>query len=313
MRRPTGPATVLLALSLLAASGCAVFDRRNTPLFNASEKHLLPRTQPARALSFPVTVPLSLAAVTVDLLVVHPAMELPRAYDETKDALWDLHWRDWKGAAFTEGAKVLPRVALTPVVFAGEWLGRSVVGAGGRGRPAPTRERETRDAALRRLRELAETRDRAGFLAAADNACIPYPHDGDCRKAECLKALDGGRFDLLAEKDCRWKEIAWRDDDPARLAGSIRTGDPAGRAAALSYLAGFLFPKDVLTKSPALLDELKGLAAGSDKALALQAIQLLGQCPASDGVVSILSGAASGADPVLAYHASKALKKLPKR
>jgi hypothetical protein len=102
-------------------------------------------------------------------------------------------------------------------------------------------------------------------------------------------------------------------DDPATLAAAIREGDGAGRAAVLDYMASPDFPRGLISESPAMLDAVGGLTVGADKALALQAVQLLARCPMSEGVCAILSGVASGADPVLAYHASKALERQPKR
>lgn len=313
MMRRAG-AKILLVLLLLssALSGCAWRNREHTPLFNACEKYLVPKTQPARGISFPVSVPVCLSAVTVDLLLVHPVMELPKAYDDTKDALWDLHWRDWKGDSFSTSALLPLRVAVTPVMFAGDWLGRSVVGSDGKGR-SPGKADSRRDDAAERLRGLAEKKNRAGFLAAADNVCPAFPDLPDCRKAECLRMFDGRQFDRMGDGRCGWQETAWRDEDIATLAATLRTGEPAERAAVLAYMAGWQFPKALLSASPALIDAVGGLTVGADKALALQAVQLLAQCPACEGVASILSGVASGADPVLAYHASKALKRLPKK
>jgi hypothetical protein len=298
----------LLALLAAAPPGCAWRNRAHTPLFNASEKYLVPKAQPARALSYPVTVPVSLAAVTLDLLLVHPVMELPKAYDDTKDLFWDLHWRDWKGEAFTMGSTLLPRVALTPVVFAGDWLGRSIVGSDGPGRHLAQRPDGPREAGEARLRDHAARRDRAGFLAAADNLCRVHPDLHDCRKAEAMRALDARQFDRLAEGRVSWAELAWGADDLPKLAAAIREGDGAQRAAVLNYMAGWQFPKATLSNSPALLDAVGGLTIGADKALALQAVQLLGQCPKSEGVAAVLSGVAAGGDPVLAFHAKKALK-----
>jgi hypothetical protein len=304
---------LLLAAALPASAGCAWRNREHTPLFNASEKYLVPREQPARALSYPVTVPVSLAAVTLDLLLVHPAMELPRAYDDTKDALWDIRWRDWREGAFTESAKLLPRVALTPAMFAGDWLARSIAGSDGPGRRPAGRADDRRGEAVRRLRAFESNRDRAGFLAAADNVCPSFPDLPECRKADGMRALDGRQFDRLSESRLGWKDVAWREDDLSILASAIRDGDGAGRAAVLAYMGGGRFPPGLLSGSPAMLDAVGGLTVGADKALALQAVQLLARCPPSEGVSSILAGVASGADPVLAYHASKALKRQEKR
>ncbi len=314
MRRRLGTlALLLLAASSLPISGCAWRNREHTPLFNASEKYLVPKSQPARAISYPVTVPVSLAAVTLDLLLIHPLMELPKAYDDTKDALWDLHWGDWKGSAFTASTTLLPRVALTPVVFAGDWLGRSIVGSDGPGRHTPAKADGPRDEAASRLRALEAKKDRTGFLAAADNLCPAVPDLQACRKAEGLRMLDARQFDRLAEMRLAWKDIAWRDDDVSILAAALRNGDGAERASVLAYMGGWQFPPALIATSPALLDAVGGLTVGADKALALQTVQLLAQCPPSDDVTSVLSGLASGADPVLAYHASKALKRPPKR
>ncbi len=303
---------LLLLASSLPHSGCAWRNREHTPLFNASEKYLVPKTQPARGISLPVTVPVSIVAVTLDLLLIHPAMELPHAYDDTKDALWDLQWGDWRGEQFTKAASLLPRVALTPVMFAGDWIGRSIVGSDGPSRARPAKDDTLRAGAVERFRVLEAKKDRAGFLAAADNLCPAWPELNACRKAGGMRALDARQFDRLAEGRFAWKEVAWQDDDVSILAAALRAGGGAKRASVLAYMGGGAFPRDLITTQPALLDSVGGFTVGADKALALQAVQLLGQCPLSEEVRSVLSGVASGADPVLAYHAAQALKRQPK-
>jgi len=114
----------IAALTLmLLLNGCAVFNPRNTPSLNWVDEHLLPEKQPKRGLVYPLVLPVGLVAVSIDALIVHPLQVVDDAAEDTDEVLWD-HF-DWDTEYVTECASLIPRAALTPPVFAIDFLGRS--------------------------------------------------------------------------------------------------------------------------------------------------------------------------------------------
>ena len=114
---------ILVSLQLLLCSGCAVFNRNNTPALNLVEEHLLPKEGAARVLSYPLIVPLGFAAATVDMVLLHPLSVAGDAWDDTSDVLWDR--LDWDNRFVTTTVLNAPRVAAVPVVFTADFLARS--------------------------------------------------------------------------------------------------------------------------------------------------------------------------------------------
>jgi|GEM_PF-968280 len=108
----------VLLTFLLLGSSCAFTNPKNTPLVNGAEKLLGGEEGDlSRWIALPIAVPLGL----LDTLVVHPAMVIDDAWDDTWDVLWD---KPIKGAAMRSYV-MIPRLALTPVVFSVDWLVRS--------------------------------------------------------------------------------------------------------------------------------------------------------------------------------------------
>lgn len=135
--------TVLIILNLFLCGGCAVFNRANTPALNFVDEHLVPANQTARALAYPVIVPLGLVAATADMFVIHPLSVAGDAWKDTNDLLWkDL---DWENRFVTTTVVNAPRVAAMPVIFTTDFLARSSFDISRRGGNVP-RIKEGRDA-----------------------------------------------------------------------------------------------------------------------------------------------------------------------
>lgn len=115
-------AVVLAGLALLA-SGCAWTERSNRPVWNAFEEHLVPTTSPAFELALPLTAPGGLAAILIDIGIAHPIQVLDDAGDDALD-LWDSI--EFEDRYYTEAGFLPFRAALTPVWFAGSFVGRSL-------------------------------------------------------------------------------------------------------------------------------------------------------------------------------------------
>jgi hypothetical protein len=117
-----GGRTTWLA-SLLLVSACAVSDERNRLTLNAMDAHLAPESTAARWAVAPVAFPAALLGLAADALVVHPATVFDDAWRDTDDWLWT---PDPSESRFRR-AMLLPLVVLaTPLVYAGDWLGRAV-------------------------------------------------------------------------------------------------------------------------------------------------------------------------------------------
>ena len=120
------PSLFLLAVTLLPPalfSGCACFNKDNVPTLNLVQKHLVPESTTGQVVASPVLFPIGLVALTLDIAIVHPAMVIPDAASDTKEALWD-HF-DWDKRYVTECAALPWRTFGTPVVFTGDFLGRA--------------------------------------------------------------------------------------------------------------------------------------------------------------------------------------------
>lgn len=115
--------SVLIGLNLLLCGGCAVFNRDNTPALNFVEQHLVPKDQTARAISFPVVVPVGLVAATADMFLLHPLSVAKDAWDDSNELLWKN--LDWDNRFVTTTVLNAPRVAAMPVVFITDLLARS--------------------------------------------------------------------------------------------------------------------------------------------------------------------------------------------
>jgi hypothetical protein len=122
---------ILVSLQLLCCGGCAVFNRNNTPALNYVEEHLLPKENPARAISYPLLVTLGFTAATLDLVLLHPLSVAGDAWHDTNDMLWKgLNWED---KYVTTTILNAPRAAAVPVVFTLDFLARSTFDISRRG------------------------------------------------------------------------------------------------------------------------------------------------------------------------------------
>jgi len=115
----------LRAFAILAAlglSGCAVFDEPNRPLLDLLDENVAPSSTAGRWLAAPVALPVAAVAVTVDAVVVRPATQIDDAWGDTVELLWE----PGDQTPFRR-VVVAPVMALaTPVVFASDWLVRSM-------------------------------------------------------------------------------------------------------------------------------------------------------------------------------------------
>ena len=114
---------VAMVGAVMLCTGCAVFNRDNTPVLNFVEDSLLPETNPARSIAYPLLLPVGLVAVTIDGVIIRPISVADDAVLDTKEDLWEDF--NWKERYVTECVLLIPRTAFTPIVLVGYFLGRS--------------------------------------------------------------------------------------------------------------------------------------------------------------------------------------------
>ena len=114
----------LLLAALMPLSGCAIFNRDNTPLLNWFEAKAIPKKNPAKTLAYPVLIPGGMLAVVIDGVIVHPIRSIDDTMHDTKDICWDE--LNWKTEYVTECAALPLRVIGTPVIAVGSFVLRSL-------------------------------------------------------------------------------------------------------------------------------------------------------------------------------------------
>ena len=105
----------------LFAACTAVRDHRHT--LDWLDATLTPTSPTARGLLLPVAIPVGCVGLLADVLLVNPVLAIDDAWGDTTDLLWT-----------SQEESVLRRVLFTPIaavatpfVFAGDWLGRSLL------------------------------------------------------------------------------------------------------------------------------------------------------------------------------------------
>ncbi|PJZ75797.1 hypothetical protein [Leptospira neocaledonica] len=123
MRRPRFylKSIAVFLIFVLGFSNCAVFNRNNTPLVIKVEENLVPEETGYKILAAPVYIPLGLVAVILDLIIVHPIIRIPDAFNDTVKLLWTP-----RDAGYVTRMGFLPiSTAMTPVVFILDLFARS--------------------------------------------------------------------------------------------------------------------------------------------------------------------------------------------
>lgn len=282
--------TIILAIFTVAIlNGCAIFNRDNTPALNFVEKHLVPAENPGRAISYPLTVPLGLVAVSLDMLLLHPASVADEAFDDTRKLLWDD--LDWNGKYTKTLLSLAPRTAFTPLAFSLDFLGRSCLDIDTKGMTSAgqvAREEQAKKA------EAVFIENRPEVLAAT----AAIKNDG-------VKGL------LTLET----KPVFMESTHFSRaLAGLIINGKSEERMEALFKL-GQLLQVGGASRAPdearaLLVAALSDCLTASDRALALKALQLLGGYRRSDNdAEAVLWQVSRGADRTLAVAAREILRR----
>lgn len=318
----------ICALALPLLSGCAVFNRDNTPTLNFVHDHLMPDTAPSKYLAMPLVLPAGLVAVVADMLIVHPITVADDAFYDTGVALWSS--MDWKNRYATESAVVVPRAVLSPVVFVACFLGRSCFdipphGAAKLKPPRRTGYSQTAADLIADARKAyGEGRfdDGLAMLAKAKEADSRCAGDTIDLQVACLARL---------HRDQEWMRLWTKDFAPTNAdllpdmaneaAGIMREGSPTDKMRLLVFLDRRRIP--ALTS--AVADVFPPFISGDDRALAMCCIISLGTWTSRsnrdalmkdppDGLgpkaLQLLESAARSDDPMIAAAARVYLDRL---
>lgn len=124
--------TLAMTLLALAAGGCAFSNPANTPLLTALDGVVAPESTGAKVALAPVFVPAGMACGALDVVVLHPLQSLWFAAEDT----WSSVWAAPSGSVGQQAALFVPKVAVSPVVYAFCWIGETLFDL----RPRKTKE-----------------------------------------------------------------------------------------------------------------------------------------------------------------------------
>ncbi len=313
-----------LTLNLLACGGCAVFNRSNTPALNFVERNMIPKENPGRALFYPLAIPIGATAVSLDMFLIHPAMVVGDAWDDTVDMLWTKHL-DWEGHYMTTSASLLPRAVATPLVAGGAFLGRSAFDISSRRKTSAVSRVD--DTAARKAAE-EKRKERQEKVAQARRSLEVGGPDTAFRLSSEVLAQDGNNNEatiikatvLLERKDLGAVAVLSRSRlffGDARFVESfaalLTNGTVVERMQLLVMLdeSGSnlpLYGKGV-SSLPLLMSALEKNLADSDRAIQMKTMQLLGRYQYGNSQARLLlEGVTKGNDPVLAIAAKGLLR-----
>ncbi len=113
---------ILIVIAVSMTCSCAVFEEDNRRVLNTMDKALKPQTVPGQIALAPAGIVVGSAGLTLDALVVHPAHQIPKAWDDTVELCWE--FGDMSPLRQTV---LFPlRLGATPPTFFVDWLGRSL-------------------------------------------------------------------------------------------------------------------------------------------------------------------------------------------
>ena len=113
-------ASALCIVVGIQLSTCAVTDVHHLATTNYVDRKITPDNRVAQWALTPVYIPIAAVTLTVDNFIIAPIVHLPSALLDT----WDFLTGDVEGYYANMGT-VPFRIVLLPVVFAGDWMGRT--------------------------------------------------------------------------------------------------------------------------------------------------------------------------------------------
>lgn len=294
---------ILFMLLICFTGGCAVFNRENTRALNFIEQQLVPADPTAKKLTYPLTVPVSIVAVTIDMFLLHPLFVIPEALDDTNDWLWNR--MDWKNEYFTMAASVIPRTVATPLAFTVSFLGRSTFDIPHH-RAAASSDREAAKEQLlvqRAEKALAEQRlDEAYQLA--QQVLQRTPNRKEAQEMTEAVLLEKGEIRKLAELQYFTR---WDEKMAERFTRALAVSAAADKVRLLSLVERGRFYGIRLGRE--YMQALISLLNNDDRALRMKALSVLSMYLTDAAVKAAVEEVAASADPVLAAEAQLRLRK----
>lgn len=121
---PTAIRIFIMALSTMMVNGCAIMKDDNRILLNSLDRSVehtfISDTTAGRIAALPVFVPVATAAVAADAAILTPARAFVPAVQDTYSCLWE----NPKGSDLRRLMLIPPKIASTPIMFAGDWAFR---------------------------------------------------------------------------------------------------------------------------------------------------------------------------------------------
>ena len=121
---------LLIVAGLSLTSGCAFMAKENRRLMNWSDdavkNSFVTANTGTKVACAPVIVPTALVIFVADAAVIQPCCAVPKAAEDTYDAIW----KNPQGDAFIQSMKLVPKVIATPIVFVSDWAFRCVFATG---------------------------------------------------------------------------------------------------------------------------------------------------------------------------------------
>ena len=266
---------IIAIVMLIPLFGCAAMNRNNTPLFNMSEKYLVPATQPARILSLPLTFPVSLLAITFDATVIHPAKQFGPAYRDTRNIFWTIPAKQWNEEYYLTSFTLPPRAALTPTMYIFDFLGRSLFDVSD---TQPVKVDETTsllkdkyDAAMQKKGTWAD------FEKTATEVCSkgqPIARAFYCNAVKCMGLFDQRAFFSMGQHACLF-EPSSRGGGAAILAKILETGTNDEKSGVLDYVENNVLVWQNIYDNPEVKIAFADIIGGEDPVLAIHAIMVV--------------------------------------
>ncbi len=303
MSKETMTRIIVLMLLICFTGGCAVFNRENTRALNFIEKQLIPADPIAKKLTYPLTVPVSIVAVTIDMFLLHPLFVIPDALDDTKGWLWDR--MDWKNEYITMSASVIPRTVATPLAFTGSFLGRSTFDIPHHHAAARTDKEAAEEQRILQQAEkaLAEQRfDEAYQLS--QQVLQRTPNRKEALEVTEAVLLEKGEIRKLAALQ---HYTGWNEKMEERFIRALAASTTADKVRLLFLVERGRFYN--IRPGREYLQALIALLHYDDRALRMKALAVLSNYLKDSAVNTAVEEVAASADPALAAEAQLRLRK----
>ena len=96
--------------------------KENRVLTNSLDEVVEPESITAKILLSPIFVPVGAATLALDAVIVHPISEIPNAWSDTSEAIWE----EPEGSPLWQTFLLVPKIVISPIFFSFDWILRSL-------------------------------------------------------------------------------------------------------------------------------------------------------------------------------------------